>query len=701
VSGPKRSGPWRPGALPACPPRSRLLGCGPWARPQVLGPRPGIAWGRLFHVSTPTRAVSRRTAVRCAPSESVPRGTRAVSAPRAVGCVLLALGRLPTEPSRATSVPASGPRAPAERVSACPGRPPDPQRRGPSPPAQRSNLHHSTKSVRVPPSVPGPGALGLCQRARPGVACPGAARGPRPQVLGPRPGIAWGRLFHVSTPTRAVSGARRSGARHPSQCPEAHRPSAPSQYPMAVTARRLDSRHPSQYPEAHGPSVPRARLDASWWRGTACLPSQAERPAFQPASPGSPAERISACPGRPPGPQRRGPSPRAQPSILHRATASARVPIPTQARASATGGCGTGQHVGLGADRRSGGDQSFIPQPPGCRQGTSLAPMAWHNCPAAKRCGPSGLRTFGSTTRPRGRGGASARRRGDKRACVHALTRRARISHGTHGTITARTDRSRLARHGHGAHASARRARHDHGVHGSVTARTPRSQRARLGHGAHAPVTARTLRSRRARFGHGAHGSVTARTPRSRRARIGHGVHVSIAVRAARHGRHCGHSGPGGLGDATITARAAERVAKRRQAGAAEGRSSVAGGAARGDGDFGRASGRFTSGRYQHSEGLRPGPRARRLSEGRPATAVTAGTAADHGGHGADHDFRGADHSDPCDVERAAGPESAAAAAAAAAAITIPSEGLEVEQPITLSPMAVAPPPACGAGGER
>jgi hypothetical protein len=165
---------------------------------------------------------------------------------------------------------------------------------------------------------------------------------------------------------------------------------------------------------------------------------------------------------------------------------------------------------------------------------------------------------------------------------------------------------------------------------------------------------------------HGAHASVTKRTLRTRRSRIGHGVHVSLAVRAAQHGKHCEHGGPGGLGDATITARAAERVAKRRQAGAAEGRSSVA----RGDGDFGRASGRFTSGRYQHSEGLRPGPRARRLSEGRPATAVTAGTAADHGGHGADHDFRGADHSDPGDVERAAGPGSAAAAAAAASAIT-------------------------------
>jgi hypothetical protein len=100
--------PGRPEALPAYPPRGRLLGSGPLPRPQVLGPRPGIAWGRLFHVSTPTRAVSgarrsgarhpsqsptqaispksvphgcNRAAVRLAPSESVPRGTRAVSAP--------------------------------------------------------------------------------------------------------------------------------------------------------------------------------------------------------------------------------------------------------------------------------------------------------------------------------------------------------------------------------------------------------------------------------------------------------------------------------------------------------------------------------------------------------------------------------------------------------------------------------------------
>ena len=137
----QRSGPGRPGALPACPPGSRLLGCGPWARPQVLGPRPGIAWGRLFHVSTPTRAVSRRTAVRCAPSESVPRGTRAVSAPRAVGCVLAALGRPPAEPSRATSVPASGPRVPS-RASLSEG--------GHATPSERA---FAPRSARQPPPL--------------------------------------------------------------------------------------------------------------------------------------------------------------------------------------------------------------------------------------------------------------------------------------------------------------------------------------------------------------------------------------------------------------------------------------------------------------------------------------------------------------------------------------------------------------------
>jgi hypothetical protein len=77
---------------------------------------------------------------------------------------------------------------------------------------------------------------------------------------------------------------------------------------------------------------------------------RAERPATQPSE----SQRAGSDH---PTSQHRGPSSRARPSALHRAAASARVPIPTQARASATGGCGTGQHVGLGAERRSGGGQ--------------------------------------------------------------------------------------------------------------------------------------------------------------------------------------------------------------------------------------------------------------------------------------------------------------------------------------------------------
>jgi hypothetical protein len=101
----------------------------------------------------------------------------------------------------------------------------------------------------------------------------------------------------------------------------------------------------------------------------------------------------------------------------------------------------------------------------------------------------------------------------------------------------------------------------------------------------------------------------------------------------------------------------------------------VTGGVARGKCDLGRASERFESERHQRSERLRPGPRARRLSVGRPATAVTAGTApvtastaTDHGCHGAGHGIHSAGHSDPGDGGRTASPGSAAAAAVAAAA---------------------------------
>ena len=88
-----------------------------------------------------------RAAVSLAPSESVPRGTRAVSTPRAVGRALAALGRLPTEPSRATSVPASGPPSP---------QPSDSQRVRGGHPAP-SDAASSTAPQRPPGTDPDPG----------------------------------------------------------------------------------------------------------------------------------------------------------------------------------------------------------------------------------------------------------------------------------------------------------------------------------------------------------------------------------------------------------------------------------------------------------------------------------------------------------------------------------------------------------------
>jgi hypothetical protein len=167
-----------------------------------------------------------------------------------------------------------------------------------------------------------------------------------------------------SRASRAYRHHHQPGRARPKR-PSTTRPSAPGsdpdpgprlrhwptcQYPMAVTARRLVSRHPSQYPEAHGPSVPRARLGGPCCVGPARLSRRAERPATQPS------ESQRARSDHPTS-QRCEPSPSARPGALHRATASARAPIPTQARASATGGCGTGQHFGLGAERHSGGDQ--------------------------------------------------------------------------------------------------------------------------------------------------------------------------------------------------------------------------------------------------------------------------------------------------------------------------------------------------------
>jgi hypothetical protein len=75
----------------------------------------------------------------------------------------------------------------------------------------------------------------------------------------------------------------------------------------------------------------------------------------------------------------------------------------------------TGRHypvVGIGAEERGGGDRKYLfpNQSPGCRQGTSLAPVtAWHLMPGSGAF--SALGHFGSTTRPRGRGGESPSRR--------------------------------------------------------------------------------------------------------------------------------------------------------------------------------------------------------------------------------------------------------------------------------------------------
>jgi hypothetical protein len=213
---PKRSGPGPPGALPACPPGSLPLGCDPWA--PAAGSRPATrprhrlgspvprqypdarGWQthgsqvRAIRVSAPrhtgrqpqvsTHSCS-RAAVRLAPSESVPRGTRAISAPRAVGCVLVALGRLPTEPSRATSVPASGPRVPSRASLSVPGA-------ATRPPATRA---FAPRSGKQPPPLHNvrPGTAKRSGPGRPGAlpACPPRGRllgsGPRAPAAGSRP----------------------------------------------------------------------------------------------------------------------------------------------------------------------------------------------------------------------------------------------------------------------------------------------------------------------------------------------------------------------------------------------------------------------------------------------------------------------------------------------------------------------------------
>ncbi len=87
------------------PPRDRVL----------LDPIPTQA---RANNSVPHGCNRAAAAVSLAPSESVPRGTRAVSAPRAVRWALLRRAHPTFKPSRATSDP-------AQRASACQGRPPD------------------------------------------------------------------------------------------------------------------------------------------------------------------------------------------------------------------------------------------------------------------------------------------------------------------------------------------------------------------------------------------------------------------------------------------------------------------------------------------------------------------------------------------------------------------------------------------------
>jgi len=155
-------------SMPAREPPARVRPVGPARGFSARDPAsPGVAWStlvprharleahggqaRAIRVSAP-RHTGRQPqvstpSVRLAPSESVPRGTRAVSAPRAVGCALVALGLRPTEPSRATSVPASGPRGP---------QPSESQRARGGHPAP-SDAASSTAPRRPPGTDPDPG----------------------------------------------------------------------------------------------------------------------------------------------------------------------------------------------------------------------------------------------------------------------------------------------------------------------------------------------------------------------------------------------------------------------------------------------------------------------------------------------------------------------------------------------------------------
>jgi hypothetical protein len=146
---------------------------------------------------------------------------------------------------------------------------------------------------------------------------------------------------------------------------------------MAITARRLVSHHPSQYPEAHQLSVPRTRLDGAQRRRA--------HPTFKPS-------RATSVPASGPlGPQP-SESPRARgghltPSVVGLRPALSQAPSTAPQRPPGyqsrprpapppLGAAALAHTSGSGRKGAVEAIRDFIPQLPGCRQGTSLAPVA-------------------------------------------------------------------------------------------------------------------------------------------------------------------------------------------------------------------------------------------------------------------------------------------------------------------------------------
>jgi hypothetical protein len=237
----------------------------------------------------------------------------------------------------------------------------------------RCKLKHQACSIPGPVlECPGPvlECLGPSLDSHHLVAVP--ARGPhdlRPGQRAPNRSVSGmpSRASRAYRHPHQPSTVRQSTGQRPAQAPSTVRQSPPgSDHPDPDSGQRHRSKPaalanksvPHGYNRAAvslapSESVPRGTRAVSAPRAVRWGPAASGPPDFQAEpsdqrpsqrAPGSPAQRVSVCPGRPPDPQRCRPSPRAQPSALHRATASARVPIPTQARAFATGGCGTGQH---------------------------------------------------------------------------------------------------------------------------------------------------------------------------------------------------------------------------------------------------------------------------------------------------------------------------------------------------------------------